>query len=82
MSHPFVLGKLALERRDTYLKEAKNHRYAGQAKLERSVQTSLPDRLVARLSKLRIGLGRRAADQGRIATSDAFTENKSKIPAG
>jgi hypothetical protein len=82
MSHPFVLGKLALERRETYLKEAANHRIARQGKLEISVPRSLPDRLVARLSRLRIGLVRQAADQGRIVTSDAFSENKSKIPAG
>ena len=82
MPHPFVLGKLALERRDTYLKEAEKHRIAHQAKVERSVQSSPLNRLVARLSRLRMGLVRRAADQGRIATSDAFTENKNKIPAG
>ena len=82
MSHPFVLGKLALERRDAYLKEAENHRIACQVKKEQSAQISLLNHLVARLSRLRIGLVRRAADQGTIATSDAFIENKSKIPAG
>ena len=82
MSHPFVLGDLAVERRKDYLKEAENHRYAGQAKKDRSVQISLLNRLAARLSRLRIVPVRRAADQGRITTSDAFTENRSKITAG
>lgn len=75
MSHPFVLGKLALERRDTYLKEAENHRIARPVKVKRSVQISLLNRLVARLSRMRIGLVSRTADQGRIATSDALSEN-------
>ena len=82
MSHPFVLGDLANERRETYLKEAENHRIAYQGKIERSVQRSLSTRLAARLSRLRIGLVRQAADQGRNATSNTFTENESKIPAG
>ena len=82
MSHPFVLGDLAVERRDTYLKEAESHRTARQAKKKQYMQTSLVKRMVARLRGLQIGLVRQAADQGRIATSDAFTENKSEIPAG
>ena len=82
MPHPLVLGKLALERRDTYLKEAENDRFTRKGMQERSVQPGLRIRLGARLSRLRMGLFRRAADQGRIATSDAFSENKTKIPAG
>jgi hypothetical protein len=75
MSHPFVLGKLALERRDTYLKEAGYHRIARPVKVEQSVQINLLDRLMARLSRMRIDLVSREADQGRIATSDALSEN-------
>ena len=71
MSHPFVLGNLALERRDTYLKEAENHRIARPVK----VQINLLDRLMARLSRMRIDLVSREADQGRIATSEALSEN-------
>jgi len=75
MSHPFVLGNLALERRDTYLKEAENHRIARPVKVEQSVQINLLDRLMARLSRMRIDLVSREADQGRIATSEALSEN-------
>jgi hypothetical protein len=82
MSHPFVLGDLAVERRDTYLKEAESHRTARQAKKNQYMQTSLVKRMAARLRGLQIGLVRREADQGRIATSDTFMENKNKIPAG
>jgi len=71
MHHPYVLGKLAHERRDDLLREADVHRLVRQVERERTVQTSLLKRITGALERLLNDPDRREAEQGSFSPDKA-----------
>jgi hypothetical protein len=71
MHHPYVLEKLAHERRDDLLREADVHRLVRQVQREHPVQASLLKHVLGALDRLLNDPDRREAEQGSFSPDKA-----------